>query len=85
MKSSSDPDLSRYGNHYTAEQVINLFAPEEATVEIVRSWIIESGIQKDRISQSTNKAWLQFDATTEEMERLLQTKYQYYEYVSGGL
>jgi len=27
---------------------------------------------------------LQFDATIEEMEQLLQTKYQYYEHVNGG-
>lgn len=81
---SSDPKSSRYGNHYTLDEVTNLFAPSAATVEVVKSWIVDSGIREERISQSSNKAWLQFDASIEEMEQLLQTKYYYYEHISGG-
>jgi tripeptidyl-peptidase I len=51
---------------------------------MVKSWIVDSGIQAERITQSTNKAWLQFDASISEMERLFQTKYHYYEHVDGG-
>jgi tripeptidyl-peptidase-1 len=50
----------------------------------VLSWLSASGIHKDRVSQSTNKAWLQFDASVEEMEQLLKTKYHFYEHVDGG-
>jgi tripeptidyl-peptidase-1 len=50
----------------------------------VTSWVVTSGIDVERVSQSTNKAWLQFDAAAEEMERLLKTKYHYYEHVNGG-
>jgi tripeptidyl-peptidase-1 len=50
----------------------------------VKSWVVDSGIREERISQSSNKAWLQFDASIEEMEQLLQTKYHYYEHVNGG-
>jgi tripeptidyl-peptidase-1 len=46
--------------------------------------MIDSGIRENRISQSTNKAWLQFDASIREMEQLFQTKYYYYEHVDGG-
>jgi tripeptidyl-peptidase-1 len=81
---SSDPKSSRYGNHYTLNEVTDLFAPSTTTVEVVKSWIVDSGIREERISQSSNKAWLQFDASIEEMEQLLQTKYYYYEHVSGG-
>jgi len=75
---------SRYGKHYTAEEVIDLFAPSEDSVEVVKSWLIDSGIRAERISHSANKAWLQFDASLAEMESLLQTKYYHYEPVSGG-
>jgi tripeptidyl-peptidase I len=81
---SSDPKSSRFGNHYTVNEVTDLFAPSTMTVEVVKSWIVNSGIREERISQSSNKAWLQFDASIEEMEQLLQTKYHYYEHVSGG-
>jgi tripeptidyl-peptidase-1 len=54
------------------------------TVDVVKSWLVDSGIPEERISHSTNKAWLQFDASVGEMEELLQTKYQYYEPVNGG-
>lgn len=51
---------------------------------MVKSWLVDSGIREERISQSANKAWLQFDATIEDMEQLLQTKYHFYEHVNGG-
>jgi tripeptidyl-peptidase-1 len=81
---SSDPRSSKYGNHYTSEEVTNLFAPSSATVDVVKSWLVDSGIREERISQSSNKAWLQFDASVDEMEQLLQAKYYYYEHVNGG-
>jgi hypothetical protein len=81
----SDPKSSIFGNHYTANEITDLFAPSTTTVEVVKSWIVDSGIREERISQSSNKAWLQFDASIEEMEQLLQTKYRYYEHISGGV
>ena len=50
----------------------------------MKSWLVDSGIREERISQSSNKAWLQFDASIEEMEQLLQTKYHYFEHFNGG-
>lgn len=81
---SSDPRSSKYGKHYTSEEVTKLFAPSSVTVDLVKSWLVNSGISEERISQSSNKAWLQFDASVDEMEQLLQAKYYYYEHVDGG-
>lgn len=39
----------------TAQQVIDFFAPQESSIEIVRNWLQKEGISKDRISLSTNK------------------------------
>ena len=81
--SSSDPKSSRFGSHYTVDEVTELFAPSPASVNAVKSWLVDYGIDLNRISLSSNKAWLQFDASVEELEQLLQTKYHYYEHVDG--
>ncbi|KAH8897175.1 putative alkaline serine protease AorO [Thozetella sp. PMI_491] len=77
-------DSPNYGKYYTAEEVTELFAPEQETVEIVRTWLEDSGIHPGRVSQSSNKAWLAFDATTVEVEELLQTEFYFYEHDTSG-
>lgn len=71
----SHPSSPKYGQHWTQDEVIAAFSPPEETVETVASWLIQSGISRDRITHSQNKAWLAFDATVEEAERLLHTEY----------
>ncbi|KAH8891212.1 subtilisin-like protein [Thozetella sp. PMI_491] len=71
----SHPDSSKYGQHWTAEEVIEAFRPSDDTVEIVATWLINSGISKERITHSDNKAWLAFDATVKEAEDLLHAEY----------
>ncbi|KAF2717180.1 subtilisin-like protein [Polychaeton citri CBS 116435] len=78
------PDSPSYGRHYTAEQVTDLFAPSADTVQMVKSWLEDAGIAVDRITQSVNKQWLQFDAKTSEVEELLKTKYHFYEHSRSG-
>lgn len=39
----------------TAEEVIDFFAPEESSVNIVIDWLVSSGISRNRIGQSFNK------------------------------
>ena len=56
----------------------DLFAPTEKSVNEVRFWLESFGIAKDRITQSTNKQWIQFDADAEELEDLLHTEYYIY-------
>jgi tripeptidyl-peptidase-1 len=50
----------------------------------VREWLESSGIAPERISQSVNKQWMQFDAETAELEELLNTKYHQYHHVATG-
>lgn len=50
----------------------------------VKSWIEEAGIAKERISQSVNKQWIQFDAKVAEIEQLLKTKYFHFEHEPTG-
>lgn len=75
----SDHTSPKYGQWYTAEEVRDLFAPAEDTVQAVRDWLESAGVAPDRITLSANKQWLQFDAEAEEVESLLRTEYHVYE------
>ncbi|CZT06100.1 related to serine protease [Rhynchosporium graminicola] len=80
----SHPDSPMYGKHWTSEEVIQKFAPEQKTVDAVTEWLTDSGVDAKRIIHSDNRGWLAFDATTEEAEGLLHTKYHIYEHESEG-
>lgn len=81
----SDPRSPNYAKHWTTEQVIETFKPQDETVEAVREWLIAAGIHPARITHSENKAWLAFDATTKEAEELLQTEYHSYQHKNGHM
>ncbi|KAJ5171688.1 hypothetical protein N7492_004281 [Penicillium capsulatum] len=80
----SDPSSSKYGKHMSESQVHDLFAPSQDTVDGVRSWLESSGVAPGRISQSTNKQWIQFDAPADEVEKLLRTEYYLYTHSETG-
>ena len=81
---SSNPASEHYGQHFSTDEVIDLFAPSTNTYDRVRTWVTSSGIANDRIAQSTNKQWLQFDASVHELENLLHTQYHLYAHGPSG-
>jgi tripeptidyl-peptidase-1 len=81
---SSAHDSPRYGKHYTAEEVADLFAPSKSTTDAIYDWLVSSGIPRESVSQSTNKQWMQFDVTVSELESLLKTDYHVYEHTETG-
>lgn len=68
----------------SAPEVHDLFAPSDESIDTVRSWLESFGIAKNRISQSVNKQWIQFDAGTDELEKLLHTEYYIYSHAGTG-
>lgn len=62
----------------------DFFAPADTSVDAVRSWLESAGIASNRISQSANKQWIQFDSDAEEMESLLHTEYYIYSQSDTG-
>jgi len=80
----TDPSSSRYGKHWTAEQVANMFAPSQETIDRTKSWLSDFGITEDRLSFSTGRNWIEFDSTVDEAERLLDTKYHLFRHNDGG-
>ena len=70
-----------FGKHYTAEEVIDLFAPSQQTVDAVQAWLASAGIHQ--ATQSVNKQWMQFDIAVEDLEELLKTTYYEYEHLEA--
>ncbi|PSR80478.1 peptidase S8/S53 domain-containing protein [Coniella lustricola] len=80
----SNPHSSKYGQHWSADEIIDMFAPSQDSVDSVTSWLAEAGIASDRISHHFNKGWVEVqDSTVAELEQLLQTEYYYYDHKFG--
>ncbi|EHL01600.1 putative Tripeptidyl-peptidase sed1 [Glarea lozoyensis 74030] len=45
--SSSAHDSPRYGKHYTAEEVADLFAPSKSTTNAIYEWLVSFGIPRE--------------------------------------
>ncbi|KAH9844650.1 Pro-kumamolisin, activation domain [Teratosphaeria destructans] len=83
LREVSSPDYPTYGQHWTPEQVADAFAPSEETIDSVRAWLISSGIAEERIQRSEGRNWLRFEASVDEAEDLLKTKYHIFEHHTG--
>jgi tripeptidyl-peptidase-1 len=66
------------------KQIKQTFAPSKDTIAAVKSWLIDSGIESDRITLSKSMTWVKFDATIEEAESLLKTEYNVYTHATTG-
>lgn len=81
-RARSSHDSPKYGKHYTAEEVADIFAPAKDSVDAVFEWLRQKGV--NGASLSTNKQWVQFDAPAENVEELLSTKYHIFEHEATG-
>ncbi|KAM3549366.1 hypothetical protein ARSEF4850_008891 [Beauveria asiatica] len=79
----SDPESPKYGQHFTKQEVIDLFAPADSTVDAVKKWLVKSGISASSITTSNSKGFLDFVTTSGELNRLLQGNYKIYNHVNG--
>lgn len=81
---SSDPTSKNYGNHLTAKEVADFFAPSNVSVAAVRDWLVVAGIPAPDINLSMNKQWVQFDVPIRQAEDLLAADYHIYEHEDSG-
>ncbi|KZP19257.1 subtilisin-like protein [Athelia psychrophila] len=80
----SHPDSPNFGNHMSAAEVNDAFAPSIATLHSVVDWLGSAGIAKERLRLTHNSAWVELNATTAEMENLLDTEYHLYVHEETG-
>ena len=83
LMSVSHPDSPTFGQHWSPQRVVEHFAPSEDTISKVKDWLTASGFNPDRIRVSHNKGWIEVNATTAEVEHLLDTEYHVYTHTSG--
>ncbi|KAL8295916.1 hypothetical protein RB600_001419 [Gaeumannomyces tritici] len=85
MAAVSHPSSPEYGRHWSAELVVETFAPERHRVEAVLRWLEEDGgIARGRVRLSSGRNWLAFEATAGEAEALLRTEYHVYSHAGHG-
>ena len=78
------PASPNYGKHWTSDEVVEFFKSSDETVETVRNWLVDSGIDRKSITHTGNKVWLAFHATTKQVESLLHTEYHEFEDMQTG-
>ena len=83
LMSVSHPESPKYAQHFTPMEVVDTFAPSEETISAVTNWLVDSGFSRDRLRLSTNKGWIYVNASTSEVENLLNTEYHVYTHPSG--
>ncbi|OAX31272.1 hypothetical protein K503DRAFT_703937, partial [Rhizopogon vinicolor AM-OR11-026] len=79
----SHPDSHNYGHHWSPARIAAKFAPSAESIQTVRSWLTESGVEPRRVKLSPTKAWLEVTSTVEEAENLLNAEYHVYDHESG--
>lgn len=80
----SHPESSNFGKHWTAKQVAEMFAPSKEAVASVLEWLADSGVSKERITQSQSLNWLYVNVTVSEAEDFLKTEYHQYTHSVTG-
>ncbi|KAI0341890.1 subtilisin-like protein [Trametopsis cervina] len=80
----SHPDSEKYGDHWSATKVASTFRPSSDTVDAVRTWLNDEGIDPARVELSKSGGWIQANVTVEEAERLLDTEYHVFNHELTG-
>ncbi|OCH91088.1 subtilisin-like protein [Obba rivulosa] len=81
----SHPESSNYGKYWTPAKVAKTFRPSSEAVDIVRAWLVESGLESHRIGLSPTGGWIHAMVSIGEAEHLLGTKYYVYQSSQGDV
>jgi tripeptidyl-peptidase I len=83
LMSIAHPESPTYGQHWSPQRVADYFAPSEASIFSVKSWLSDTGFHPDRIRVSFSNGWIEVNATVAEVEDLLSAEYYVYAHPSG--
>ncbi|KAF5529157.1 peptidase S8 S53 subtilisin kexin sedolisin [Fusarium napiforme] len=70
----SDPASPNYGKYYSAQDVIDIFAPDDESIATVKNWLSGEGIPASAMRLSNSKGWLDFSTNASKLEAMLQTQ-----------
>ncbi|KAI9437285.1 subtilisin-like protein [Lactarius indigo] len=81
----SNPEHERYRAHLSREQVAELVAPRQDTLELVHSWLQHHGVPSSSISTSHGGGWLKISGVpVSQADELLSASYQLYRHVEAN-
>lgn len=78
----SNPSHVRYGQYLSAEEINDLVAPSDSTIDLVRAWLAEHGV--DKASHSSTRDWITIALPVEAAEDLLHTTYSVFRHTDGS-
>ncbi|KAK4506247.1 hypothetical protein PRZ48_004212 [Zasmidium cellare] len=84
LNALSHPDSEYYGKHLSVEEVDDLFAPAEHSIDSVREWLIQSGINETAIAHSYSRGWIAANIPAKVAEGLFHAKLYEYESIKTG-
>ncbi|KFY46162.1 hypothetical protein V494_00579 [Pseudogymnoascus sp. VKM F-4513 (FW-928)] len=79
VHSVSHPRSEKYGQYWTPQQVLEMFAPSNDAVSDTIAWLLNAGVSKNDIALSAGRNWIKVDTTVGVAESLLDTIYNVYE------
>ena len=82
--SISHPDSAEYGKILGADEVTDLFAPSDESLEAVYAWLRETGVPSTAIAHSDNKGWLATEMTAAHVENLFSSELYEFEHPKSG-
>ncbi|KAK3393947.1 peptidase S8/S53 domain-containing protein [Podospora didyma] len=85
MNAVSHPRSETYGKFWSAQQVVDMFAPSDDAIAETKAWLLSEGVTADRISHSAGRNWIKVSSTVGEAETLLDAVYSVYENEDGAV
>ena len=71
----SDPTSPNFAKHMTSQEVAEFFSPAQESIDAIGEWLTAAGIGADRYAVSPGRQWIKFDASVEELEKLVHAQY----------
>ncbi|KAJ6789960.1 hypothetical protein PWT90_05805 [Aphanocladium album] len=80
----SNPRSANYGKHLSKEEVVNMFAADDKSIDSVKQWLVSQGINEKDIYVNPTKTWITVDTTAGVVEKALKTRYHVYRSTTSG-
>jgi hypothetical protein len=71
---AADPHHVRYGQYLSPAQIHDLVSPESKTIEFVKEWLHQAGIEDERWQYNPAKTWIDLPVAVVQAEELLTTQ-----------
>lgn len=80
----SNPTHHRYGQHLSKEEVSELVAPHDDTVDLVDAWLAAHGVDVYAVDRLGAGEWLSLTLSVTQAEKMLGTNYEVYDNAQTG-